>query len=347
VVDWVRALAGRVDSITVVANGLGRVPHDLAAEVISLGKERGAGRAPRAARFERTIARLTRGGGADAFLAHMCPVYVNLAAPWLRARNVRSLLWFAHPQVTPTLRIADRIADAIMTSLPGSYPLHGPKVHTIGQAVDVRSFAFSPRERSTPLRIVAIGRTSPSKGFATIVGAVGRVRDGGVDARLRIVGPSTTPEEVRHRAELSDLVRERLGDAGSLDEGVPHVDVPSVIREADVLVSDMVAGSGDKVVFEAAAIGRPVVVSNPSFSKLLADLPLDLRFRRGEDAALAHAIGALVAADVRVLSCQEERSEIEEERRRRLDPANRPENAEVDNTGDQMPEIARDENQPD
>ena len=43
----------------------------------------------------------------------------------------------------------------------------------------------------------------------------------------------------------------------------------------------------------------------------------------------------------------EERAEIEEERERRLHPDNRPSNAEVDNTGDAMPDIARDENQPD
>jgi len=44
---------------------------------------------------------------------------------------------------------------------------------------------------------------------------------------------------------------------------------------------------------------------------------------------------------------EEEIAEIEEERKQRLDPANRPDNAEVDNTGDRMPEIAKDENQPD
>lgn len=38
----------------------------------------------------------------------------------------------------------------------------------------------------------------------------------------------------------------------------------------------------------------------------------------------------------------EEVREIEEERKRRLDPANRPETAEVDNTGDNMPDFAKD-----
>ena len=44
---------------------------------------------------------------------------------------------------------------------------------------------------------------------------------------------------------------------------------------------------------------------------------------------------------------EEEQAEMDEERRRRLDPDNRPDNAEIDNTGDRMPEIAKEENQPD
>jgi hypothetical protein len=43
----------------------------------------------------------------------------------------------------------------------------------------------------------------------------------------------------------------------------------------------------------------------------------------------------------------EERREIEAERARRLDPDNRPANAEIDNTGDAMPDVARDGSRPD
>lgn len=42
---------------------------------------------------------------------------------------------------------------------------------------------------------------------------------------------------------------------------------------------------------------------------------------------------------------EEEVREIEEERERRLAPENRPENAEIDNTGENMPDVAKDENQ--
>jgi hypothetical protein len=40
---------------------------------------------------------------------------------------------------------------------------------------------------------------------------------------------------------------------------------------------------------------------------------------------------------------EEEVAEIEAERERRLDPANRPKNAEVDNTGENMPAFIKDE----
>jgi glycosyltransferase involved in cell wall biosynthesis len=197
------------------------------------------------------------------------------------------------------LRIADRLSDAVLTSLPGSYPFAGLKVQTIGQAIDVGDFAFAPRPRGGSVDVVGIGRTSPSKGFATMIRAIARVREAGVDARLRIVGPSTTAEERRHLRDLETLMRERLGDAGRLDPGVPHSEIPAVLSDADVLVSDMVAGSGDKVVFEASAIGRLVLVSNPSFGEFLGDLPIDLCFPRGDDVTLANRICAVATASER------------------------------------------------
>ena len=295
VVGSVRALGRRFERVTVIANQVGEVPADLGADVISLRREEGASRASRGLRYQRALA--ASAGGAGALLAHMCPVYVNLAAPILRLRGVPVLLWFAHPSVTPTLRLADRLADRIVTSLPGAYPLPGPKVRVIGQAVDVDGFPFAPRPRNDRLLLIAAGRTSPSKGFDTIVRGVAAARDAGVDARLRIVGPSTTREEIAHRALLQELMRDRLGDAGRLDPGIPHAGMAIALADADVLVNDMVAGSGDKVVFEAAALGRPVLVSNPSFAGLLDDLPISARFPPRDDRSLAERIVAFAAVD--------------------------------------------------
>jgi glycosyltransferase involved in cell wall biosynthesis len=296
VIDWIRALGARTD-LTVIANQVGEVPEDIGVEVVSLGRELGRSRQARGLRFLQEVRARIRSGHGDVLLAHMCPVYLNLAAPVLRARGARGMLWFAHPALSASLRIADRLADVIFTSLPGAYPLPGPKLRVVGQAVDLDAFAFDPHPPARPLRLVAVGRTSPSKGFSTIVHAAAAARAAGSDVRLTIVGPSTTAQERAHRNELGALLARTLGAAGTLLPGVSHAQVPAVIAEHDVLVNAMVAGSGDKVVFEAAALGRPVVVSNPAFAGFLQGLPLSLTFGEGDHRELAERIQALAATD--------------------------------------------------
>ena len=288
---WIEALAARADGVTVIANEThGALP---GVRVVSLGKERGASRLQRALAYERALLDAPRHA---AVFAHMCPSYLVAAAPVAKVRGMHSLLWFAHPSVTPTLRVAERIADVILTSLPGSYPRPGGKVRVIGQAIDTDALAFVPRaiDAAAP-HLIAIGRTSPSKGFDTVIRAVASLRAQGLAAELRIVGPSTTGAERRHRIELGKLAAD-LGvtSAVSLEDGVEPGAVAGVIAEADLLVNAMVAGSGDKVVFEALALGRPAVASNPALSGLLGGAGAKLAFRVGDTEDLAATIANLV-----------------------------------------------------
>jgi hypothetical protein len=69
--------------------------------------------------------------------------------------------------------------------------------------------------------------------------------------------------------------------------------VPGLVGAATVLVSATAAGSADKVVFEAMAAGRPVLVSNPAFGDLTTDVGLDLHFREGDRGELAERLRAL------------------------------------------------------
>jgi glycosyltransferase involved in cell wall biosynthesis len=301
----VTALADRVGAVTVIANEvtspLPALPTNVS--VASLGKERGASRVARGLRYERLLAGAARRGRADALLAHMCPEYLDLAAPVAKSFRLPLMLWFAHPARSQALTIADRLADAVLTSLPGAYPIDSPKVHVIGQATDVRG--LPPCEERTvegPFRVVAIGRTSPAKRFDVVIRAAAMTAEKGRDVEVRIVGPSVTPEEERHRDELAALVdRLGVGRRVRIVPGVPPVEVRDVICGADVLVNAMVAGSGDKVVFEAAALGRPVVVSNPAFRDLLAGLPLDLTFPEGEASILAERLHTIANADAATL----------------------------------------------
>jgi glycosyltransferase involved in cell wall biosynthesis len=295
----VTALAERVDVVTVIANEVAIRPPSFGVnvELVSLRKERGAGRLARGLRYERLLMRAAR-DGTDALIAHMCPDYLNLAAPIAKAFRMPTILWFAHPARSRTLSIADRLADAVLTSLPGAYPIASRKVHVIGQATDVAALTPCPALRSRrPLHVVAIGRTSPAKGFDVVIRSVAWCVAEGLDVVARIVGPSVTPAEERHRGELERLVSERgLGDRVSIEPAVAPPEVRGVLCASHVLVNGMVAGSGDKVVLEAAALGRPVLVSNPAFGELLRDLPLELTFPEGDPAVLAERLGAIAAA---------------------------------------------------
>jgi glycosyltransferase involved in cell wall biosynthesis len=297
-VGWIRALAARADGVTVIANEVRHTDLGPGIDVVSLGKERGAGKVARGLAFGRAVLLATRRRPAM-LLAHMCPDYLTLAAPVAKLRRVPTILWFAHPSVTWHLAVAERLADGIVTSLPGAYPRESPKVRVIGQAIDTAALVFAPRPRyADGPRLLALGRTSPAKGFDRIIRAVARVRSEGLGATLRIVGPSATAAEQLHAEELAALVEElRVQDAVTLAPGVAPAEVSGVISESDILVNAMVEGSGDKVVFEAMALGRPVLVSNPAFMSLIDDLPLELSFLRDDEVSLASAIHRLSATD--------------------------------------------------
>ncbi|MFL5738476.1 MAG: glycosyltransferase family 4 protein [Actinomycetota bacterium] len=276
VTESIAALAAEFDRVDVIANEVRCVPSfpgDV--DVHSLGKERGAGRAERGWRFERTLSPLLRRGEHYAVFAHMCPDYLTLAAPIAKARHVRTMLWFAHPSNTRRLVLAERLADRIVTSLPGSYPRRSSKVRVIGQAIDTDRFSFAPPavEEGT-LRLVAIGRMSDAKRYDLALAAVGAARARGVDVTLRIVGPAINAAERENERELRQAIDTGgLSDAVVMNPAVEPACVPEVLARADALLNTTIDGSGDKVVFEAMATGRPVIVANRAMVDLVSVRP--------------------------------------------------------------------------
>lgn len=291
---WVQALRGHYEHVDVIANEIRDAPTHDGVTYTSLGKETGVGRIGRGVQYLRGLRRVIQVRRPEGVLVHMCPIYLDLGYPLVRLRGIPTVLWYAHPSITWDLRLATRLTDAVITSLPGAFPLESPKVHVIGQATVPRPPLPERSRNGEGLRVVALGRTSPSKGFDGIIRAIGLLRERGMAVHLRVAGPSTTAEERAHRAVLQRLIEDLdLSDFVELGEGVPPAEVPSILGDADVLVNNMVAGSGDKVVFEAAANGLPVIVSNPSFAELLADLAVPLQVDVGADEQIAQRLAVL------------------------------------------------------
>jgi len=292
-VDLVEALARSVDEISVLAR---RIESPLPANASGRTFD-ATTRAGRVVAFERGLAgSLTR---ADAVLAHMVPEFAALAFPQTRARRVPLLLWYTHWNASRALRAATRMIDVALSVDRSSFPIASQKVRAIGHAIDVARFDAPPvTAHGGPFRILAIGRTARWKGLATLLDAVAATDE----VELEIRGPSLTPDEHAHRAELALRVQtdSRLSGRVRLLEPVPRDEVHALLAWSDIVVSPNEPRSGathDKAVFEAAACRRPVVSTNRAFASLLGDLPLPLLAPPNDPAALATALASLRDAD--------------------------------------------------
>jgi glycosyltransferase involved in cell wall biosynthesis len=269
----VRALAAFVDEVVVLADVV-------VAEALPPNARSRSFAAPtqalRGLRFEAELARelLPR---PTVVVAHMCPIYAVLAGPACRLARVPLLLWFSHRSVTRRLRAAVALADAVVSVDAQTFPLATPKLVPIGHGVDVSEFPCAPRPQNDRLRVLSLGRTSPSKGIDRIARAAELA-----GAEFAHYGPSLTDEERRLRRELAGV-----------RDAVPRAEVPALFAAHDVLVNDTVAGAVDKVVLEAGAACMPVLASNPGYAELLGDL--GLHFPSGDVDALADRLRWLAA----------------------------------------------------
>jgi glycosyltransferase involved in cell wall biosynthesis len=316
-IDMVRALARRSNEVVVICDRFGRhdLPGNVAIETFAASTRLGRG-----LRYLRALTRVLATGRSDAILAHMCPIYVVLAAPLAKPLRIPLLLWYTHWTIDRTLKAATFLCDAALSVDTRSYPLASPKVSGIGHGIDVAE--FRPRDRAPegagPLRLLALGRTSPSKGFMTLLDALERACADGLDATLELRGPATTDEERRHRAELKEAIqRPVLAGRVRLEEPVSRDRVPDLMRGFDVVVNPTKGqtrgGALDKVVYESAACAVPVVACNPHFDGFLGGLPLELRFASADPDDLARVLRAFASAGAT------ERTETGRELRRRAE----------------------------
>ena len=273
-VPMVRALAARVDELVVLCDSA--VPEAVPAG--ALVHEFGAPtQLQRGLRFERALARELR--GADAFVAHMVPLYAVLSAPLVRARRIPLALWYTHWKGHAVVRVAERVSTHVLSVDRRSFPLPSRKVHAIGHGIDLAEFSCSDPPDG-PTRALVLGRYSPAKGLETI---------------LRAAETAGVAVEAHGSDETFEPYKRELAAAfpdADLGGPVARSEVPALFARSHVLVNNMRAGAPDKVVYEAAASCLPVLASNPVFDDIL---PEELRFDRHDVDGLAERLRALDA----------------------------------------------------
>jgi glycosyltransferase involved in cell wall biosynthesis len=300
-IDVIAALAARVDELLVIAQTAGsraELPANVRVETFD-----SSSRLRRGVRFAQLLAAAARSAPRPAgVVAHMVPLYVVLGAPIVKPFGIRVALWYTHWHASRQLRAATAFADVLLSVDRRSFPLDSPKLRGIGHAIDVEQFAPDSRRRSNgSLRLLALGRTARWKGYDTMLVALERALERGLDAELEIRGPQLTPDEHRHRKELETAVEASsvLRGRVRIEEPLPRAELPALLRRSDALLSATQPGETetlDKVVYEAAACGVPVLASNAALDEFLGGLALELRFPPRDADRLAELLLELQAA---------------------------------------------------
>lgn len=294
---WIRAAATRVESVDVITMRAGRVALPENVRLHSLGKERGYGIPRRVIKFYARLLRVLRSRRIDACFSHMTPVFTAMAAPFLIPSKVPVLTWYAHPSVTPMLRLAHHLGDGMVTSLPSAYPYRRNKLTVIGQGIDTDFFApGSEAAERDALTILCAGRLSPVKDHPTLFRAAARLRDRMGDRfRVVLLGNPARPSDEGYVDTLRALGRElRLENLVTIHPAVPLEQLPAWYRRAALHVNLTPAGFGDKVALEAMACGRPSLTANEDFRETLGDEAERLFFPYGDAEMLSQRLQALL-----------------------------------------------------
>ena len=296
-VKWVRAVAERVASVHVITMRRGRATVPANVTIHSLGKEKGFSEPRRAFEFYRLLLRTLRTERIDVCFSHMNPLFTVLAAPLLRVKGIPAVTWYAHRQLTTMVKLAHLSSDTVVSSVASSYPYKTDRLRLLGQAIDTD--LFRPQAGiPDPGLVLNVGRLSPIKDLHTLVEAVQRLKQRNIEVRCVLIGeaPEVHASYPRSlRARISEL---HLDDAVHFEGLLPQKDVASWCQRCEVHVNLSPTGLFDKAALEAAACGRPGIVSNEAFREILGDYAGQLLFRHGDAADLACKIERLLALPI-------------------------------------------------
>jgi glycosyltransferase involved in cell wall biosynthesis len=267
------------------------------------------GTAPVVGRWRREFTR----GGYDAIVAHFGSQPSTVA---LDAADSLPLILSLHARdiYVEAERLEDKLtrATAVITCtaanveyLRAHFPAQQEKVHLVYHGLPHPWFdAPLPerqREPDAPLRLVAVGRLVPKKGYGVLIDACARLRQAGIPHLLHVVGDGPLREALHENAWQAG-VADSVDFAGWAAEPA----VRAAYAWADVFCCpSVITTDGDRdglpnVLVEAMATGLPAVGSAISgIPEAIDDGATGLLVPPGDAAALADALARLRDSSLR------------------------------------------------
>jgi glycosyltransferase involved in cell wall biosynthesis len=140
--------------------------------------------------------------------------------------------------------------------------------------------------------ILCAGRLSPVKDHPTLLKAVWLLQQHYSESFRVVVigGPATSRDETYVRSLHEQTTNLGLESTVCFERAVSMESLPWWYRRCTVTVNMTPTGSGDKVVWEAMACGRPCVVANEGFRETLGNYADSLLYAWGKAEQLAERL---------------------------------------------------------
>lgn len=175
--------------------------------------------------------------------------------------------------MTLSLRLAEKLAAKIFTASPESCRLRSKKIMVTGHGIDTEHFKPKDMPKTEALKLLSVGRITPSKDYKFVIEVVGLASGNAV---LDIVGEPITKVDVTYKRKLEMLVLEKNLRDRVIFLGAKNQDeMPDIYNGHDILLHASETGSMDKAVLEAMSCGLPIITTSEAFKNLLAVLPKD------------------------------------------------------------------------
>lgn len=295
--DWIHGLAQYNQTVRVICLKKGEYTLPDNVKVLSLGKEIGKGKVGYIWSLYKYCLKYRK--EYDRVFVHMNPVYVVLVGWLWRLMGKRVSLWFAHYQLHPYLRIAEKFCHVVFTSVRSACLLDSKKVLPIGQGIDVSKFDIKARERQDVMNLLFLGRISPLKELHILIAALAQIPEN-ILWRLDIVGDAPNDMSQKYFEEVKSQIKKHGLKEKVLFHGrVEHSKTVSFYQKADVFVNMTTQGCFDKTVLEAMSTGCIVVASNPEYRVVFPTTMVSrLCFQQSDVEDLVKKLNGILKLDV-------------------------------------------------
>jgi len=207
--------------------------------------------------------------------------------------GIKSRLW------RPLLRKIFTFADCVNTvskdleEMAISLGIEPDKIETLTLGIDTDTFTFTDRPEkipSGPIRLLCTRRLEPVFDHPTIIAALARLKEKGIDFRMTFIGDGSS----------RDTLRQQAGHAGlngcvTFAGRVPNNDLPDIIRRHDIYLSASHWDGTSLSLLEAMATGLFPIVSDIQANAAWLRHNVDgLLFKVGDADDLAGCIMQLV-----------------------------------------------------